>query len=365
MGVPIHLRGKDVYRAIGDRCGGYVEADESSVDLGYVRLRSRSSHGTLARVVVRWGRWQFSLPVWVEEGPLVEPAVPEVVRGGGGGTDKDGQDLLQSVRSQWRNLGVNDYLQRFGPTTGNKGGRGHSFELTPMGLNRVLHRGHLGFAKVQTKRTVGLPKPKWAKVQGATRTGPSHGTLFTHRRNEGAPPVEARANPLLSRVFSSLKAGLRPRPVHRSLSVVRNLMGVAERVATGPSPSSGGVVAGSSPAVCVSRGNAESELTCPPLLPVVDVPSVIEGVEWHGDDVTEQPIGDDNLQQPVGDVNRWSVMLDELAMVVRPEAGSDEVAVEIGVHEEFGSDEVELESGTVGSDGAIPVPEEVSAWVLS
>ncbi|KAI8008216.1 G-type lectin S-receptor-like serine/threonine-protein kinase [Camellia lanceoleosa] len=46
-------------------------------------------------------------------------------------------------------------------------------------------------------------------------------------------------------------------------------------------------------------------------------------------------------------------MMDELAMVVRPEVGSDEVAMENGVNED-----VELESDTVGSNVDIPVPEE-------
>ncbi|KAI8000144.1 ABC transporter C family member 12 [Camellia lanceoleosa] len=39
VGLPIHFHGEEVYRAIGDRCGGFMEADESSVDLGCVRLQ--------------------------------------------------------------------------------------------------------------------------------------------------------------------------------------------------------------------------------------------------------------------------------------------------------------------------------------
>ncbi|KAI8015853.1 Cyclin-A1-1 [Camellia lanceoleosa] len=103
---------------------------------------------------------------------------------------------------------------------------------------------------------------------------------------------------------------------------------------------------------------------------VVDVPSGLEGVEWHVDEVTEQrpspaELSESQLQQPVGDENCWSHMMDELAMVVGPGAGSDEEVMEFGVNEEIGSHEFELDSVTVGSDVDIPVPDEVSAWVLS
>ncbi|KAI8011662.1 hypothetical protein LOK49_LG06G01423 [Camellia lanceoleosa] len=53
MGLPLHHRGDDVYRVIGDQFGSFVEADETSVDLGFVRLRICSSEGTPSRVAVR------------------------------------------------------------------------------------------------------------------------------------------------------------------------------------------------------------------------------------------------------------------------------------------------------------------------
>ncbi|GMP27721.1 hypothetical protein CsSME_00003588 [Camellia sinensis var. sinensis] len=39
MGLPIHLHGEAVFCFIGDHCGGFIEADESSVDLGSIRIR--------------------------------------------------------------------------------------------------------------------------------------------------------------------------------------------------------------------------------------------------------------------------------------------------------------------------------------
>lgn len=37
-GLPLYLRGDDVYCVLGDQCGGFLEADESSADLGSLRL---------------------------------------------------------------------------------------------------------------------------------------------------------------------------------------------------------------------------------------------------------------------------------------------------------------------------------------
>lgn len=38
VGLPIHLRGMEVYRQISDQCGDFVAVDESPVDMGSVRL---------------------------------------------------------------------------------------------------------------------------------------------------------------------------------------------------------------------------------------------------------------------------------------------------------------------------------------
>ncbi|KAI7996246.1 hypothetical protein LOK49_LG10G02823 [Camellia lanceoleosa] len=128
---------------------------------------------------------RFSLPVWVEEGPLVEPAALEIVGGGGGGTNKDGRDLL----------------------------------------------------------------------------GPSQAVILSPRRDGGVQSVEAQANPVISRVFSTLKDGFGPRPDNGSLPVLRDSMGNTGRLPTGPQLSSG---------------------------VVNDAPSDLEGVEQYIDEATEQ-----------------------------------------------------------------------------
>lgn len=38
VGLLIHLRGLETFRAIGDRCGGFLEVDELLANLGVVRL---------------------------------------------------------------------------------------------------------------------------------------------------------------------------------------------------------------------------------------------------------------------------------------------------------------------------------------
>ncbi|KAI8014265.1 Serine/threonine-protein kinase TOR [Camellia lanceoleosa] len=139
-------------------------------------------------------------------------------------------------------------------------------------------------------------------------------------------------------VLSSVQDGFRPSQVD------------------GSSRSSEGVPIGS------PLSTTEVVFTGPPigssLSPIgVDFPSVSDGVELLVDKVTKQRnmagFSDSHLQQHRGDEDRRSVMMDELALVVRPETGSAEVPVENGVNPE------------IGSDGVIPMPEEVSAWVLS
>ncbi|KAI8029180.1 Protein SMG9 [Camellia lanceoleosa] len=70
-GLPLHLRGEEVY------C-----ADESSADLGSLRLCVRGLEKMPMTVLLRWGSWSYSLPTWVEVWPLVEPVAPPVGEGG-------------------------------------------------------------------------------------------------------------------------------------------------------------------------------------------------------------------------------------------------------------------------------------------
>lgn len=113
-GLPLHLRGKEIYRQIGEQCGGYVAVDESSADLAYVRLCVRSSEHTPSRVSVQWGSWYFSVPVWVEDGTTVKPVTPPSVAEADLRLGRKGHDSRQPNRGSPKILGVKEYLQRFG-----------------------------------------------------------------------------------------------------------------------------------------------------------------------------------------------------------------------------------------------------------
>ncbi|KAI7981150.1 hypothetical protein LOK49_Contig68G00005 [Camellia lanceoleosa] len=152
LGLPLHLRGDAVYRVIGAQCGGYVEADETSVDLGVVRLRIRSSESIPSSVVVRWGSWKFFLPIWVEEGPSVELGLPATAGGATTGADKDGLDLAQSNRVNFCRFGVKEYLLRFGEDATVRAGRNYLGYTRSLGGQRKAKEG---FAKTKLQTAGG------------------------------------------------------------------------------------------------------------------------------------------------------------------------------------------------------------------
>lgn len=112
--MPLHLRGEEVYRVLGDQCGGFMDADPSSTNLGSLRLCVRGLESILSAVSIRWGSWQYSLPIWQEVTPTVESVAPIVVSGADHHTNMEGQDSRRLVRTLTKSVGVMEYLQRFG-----------------------------------------------------------------------------------------------------------------------------------------------------------------------------------------------------------------------------------------------------------
>ncbi|GMP35727.1 hypothetical protein CsSME_00008070 [Camellia sinensis var. sinensis] len=99
IGLPIHLHGLVAYQAFGNRCGGFLEVDETTDLLGCVRLKVRGlAIGILPRISLRWGLWHYSLPVWSEIWLTVESASLTAATWGGSGTRKEGADLVQRNR---------------------------------------------------------------------------------------------------------------------------------------------------------------------------------------------------------------------------------------------------------------------------
>lgn len=78
LGLPIHLRSPELFREIGNRCGGFVAIDESVEMLGCVRLKVRGQASAIpSQISIRWGSRRYTLPIWSKTGPVVV-AAPEL-----------------------------------------------------------------------------------------------------------------------------------------------------------------------------------------------------------------------------------------------------------------------------------------------
>lgn len=75
LGLPLHLWDSEVFREIGDFCGGFVSVDVDTrqrKNLQWARITVRAAPEKIpAKVKVAMGGWVFDLPVWIEKGPLV------------------------------------------------------------------------------------------------------------------------------------------------------------------------------------------------------------------------------------------------------------------------------------------------------
>ncbi|KAG5528718.1 hypothetical protein RHGRI_029397 [Rhododendron griersonianum] len=75
LGLPLHLWDSEVFREIGDFCGGFVSVDvdmRRRINLHWARIAVRAAPEKIpAKVKVAMGGWVFDLRVWVEKGRLV------------------------------------------------------------------------------------------------------------------------------------------------------------------------------------------------------------------------------------------------------------------------------------------------------
>ncbi|KAG5556986.1 hypothetical protein RHGRI_007290 [Rhododendron griersonianum] len=131
LGLPRHLWDSEVFREIGDFCGGFVRVDDNTRrrdNLRWARIAIRVAPEMIpAKVKVAMGGWVFDLPLWVEKGPLVvfQPALivekggDEVVTSG-----SSGRELV--VHSLEKTRGGVSWRARGGWGNGSSGDRGFS-----------------------------------------------------------------------------------------------------------------------------------------------------------------------------------------------------------------------------------------------
>ncbi|KAI8023234.1 hypothetical protein LOK49_LG03G01117 [Camellia lanceoleosa] len=201
MGLRLHLKWGGGSGVIGDQCGGLVEADESSADLGSLRLCVTGLAKLPSTILLRWGSWSFSLPIWVEvrASCALAPVTEEVVWLG-----LKGRDLLGGV-SEFAKL---------------------------MGSLGVLPDQQVGRSEAQRTDAVSLGQKRWAPVHHLPQVGQAGGHVLFNDPGCGlglvvkdpALPNPGQSNPNLSRVCASQRDGLELR---RTLSAME------------PSPESG------------------------------------------------------------------------------------------------------------------------------
>ncbi|KAI7999316.1 hypothetical protein LOK49_LG09G00232 [Camellia lanceoleosa] len=219
-GLPLHLRGEEVYRVIGDQCGGFIEEDESSVDLGTIRLCVKGLAKMSSSVKLQWGSWSFSLPVWVKVRPLVEHMAPS--SGGKGSLDFGLQwrDLGRKNRGSAKIVGITDFKQRFGQPVNYPGPPVRVCPYTQVGsvLGSLgeLPGFKLGNFEAHQTAGVSLGQQRWAPVHKQPQLGLVDGRHFlTDHECDVGPAVKqlaqtspGQSNPPLTRVCASLRAGM-------------------------------------------------------------------------------------------------------------------------------------------------------------
>lgn len=69
VGIPLHLWGDEVFKAIGDRCGGVMHIDEDTQageELRWARIKVKGVCRLPEVVSMQAGGWVFELTIWVE-----------------------------------------------------------------------------------------------------------------------------------------------------------------------------------------------------------------------------------------------------------------------------------------------------------
>ncbi|RVX19564.1 hypothetical protein CK203_005040 [Vitis vinifera] len=107
IGLPLHLRSSEVFKRIGDECGGFIAADKSSLhEMQWARLLVRCVDREMpstAHIVV--GSGCYSLQLWWESSPWFTQVVPAGCSAGKVAQGKEKRLVEQFVISAWKSKG--------------------------------------------------------------------------------------------------------------------------------------------------------------------------------------------------------------------------------------------------------------------
>lgn len=70
MGLPLHLWGDELFKSIGDKCGGFSKVDcdtQEGEELRWARILVKGNQSLPEAVTVKVGGWVFRLHIWVKD----------------------------------------------------------------------------------------------------------------------------------------------------------------------------------------------------------------------------------------------------------------------------------------------------------
>ncbi|KAI8011752.1 hypothetical protein LOK49_LG06G01355 [Camellia lanceoleosa] len=336
-------------------------------------------------VLLRWGSWSYTLPIWVEVWPTVAPVAP--IGGEEVGLDFGlaGQDLRRKNRGFAKFVGFHEYLQRFQPPTDlsvkqvrvSPSIQVHS-EVGSLGDSSFQH---LGYFEAQTNVGVSLGQQRWVPRQNNPQVGLDgdkviskvQGTDLGLLVKDPILPNQGDFNPPFTRVWASLRDSLElPRPL--SAVELTPESGQARSMVVVPD-------VGGSPLLPASSGDLSPNL--PDLSQLsASRPNALELRRTVTDIVVSPECGRSPVTAAVEVFGGFShlpkpsveVALKQSPLLVTDEHCLQELCCEAGCETDGTAievvDDVEVEEGIHSPavdfhEDIIPSSEEVSQWVLS
>ncbi|CAN1815184.1 hypothetical protein LINPERHAP1_LOCUS27350 [Linum perenne] len=160
QGIPLHLRSFDLFRAIGERCGGFIDFDDRLCPLNSVRIKIEVSKSIPKEVQLCFRKSVVTVKVWKESGGvvLVSKEVSSFVNRAGDRVEN------QEIRLDWRSCLLRGKAKLMEVGESSSSGVEHSL-LDASGVKDVECVGSSGVREVTVD----------PKEGGGRKGGESHG----------------------------------------------------------------------------------------------------------------------------------------------------------------------------------------------
>ncbi|CAN1171403.1 hypothetical protein LINPERPRIM_LOCUS7951 [Linum perenne] len=165
-GIPLHLRSEDLFRQIGDRCGGYIDHDSLNCLLNSIRIKVRTTPACPDQIALLFQDHSFLIQISKEAPFLLDSTCPVLVDKGKAIHSESKRGRVWGSRGeggrQWREVGGSS-----SSTVSEKGGGGASNE-----------------GEVDSSGVVLQPDLEVLGVELASVTGGTFSTGFTPSRKQ-------------------------------------------------------------------------------------------------------------------------------------------------------------------------------------